>query len=78
MKRIYTEFQETRHLGDDFLRWLLIRKLKGFQQLILIGTLIVIWLLVAPYLTFWLWFFKASLAIIALSLIGSLFFKIKK
>ncbi|MBO0476460.1 hypothetical protein DOK76_05215 [Vagococcus sp. DIV0080] len=59
----YNEYLETRQVRESFVRWLLIRKMTFKQQSVVIGLLILAWLCVAPYLVFWVYFFKGALII---------------
>ena len=59
--KLYKDYLATKHSEDDFLRWLLIRRLKLKQQLVLVAILWLVWIIVAPHLTLWVLFFKSVL-----------------
>ena len=68
--KIYQDYLQTRQLREGFLTWLLIRKMKFRHQCVVIFILIASWLIAAPYLVFWVNFFKGSLVLSLLLLIG--------
>lgn len=59
--KLYKDYLATKHSEDDFLRWLLIRRMTLKHQLIVISILWLVWILVAPHLAFWVIFFKGTL-----------------
>lgn len=76
---IYKEYKTKKHPDDDFLRWILIRKLNLKQQLFFIVILWSAWIWVAPNLKFWVFFFEFVLIYWLISVpIELLFKKIKR
>lgn len=73
--KIYQEYLDSKHPGDDFLQWLLLRKITLTQQIISIFLLIALWLTAAPRLVFWVFFFKATIVIALTSVIISFIYK---
>ncbi|APB32068.1 MULTISPECIES: hypothetical protein [Vagococcus] len=73
--KLYEQYRDTKSYDDDFLRWLLIRKLNLKQQLAIIFVLWMVWIILAPNLVFWVTFFKYAIII---SLITALIVFIKK
>lgn len=65
-------YRETKSPGDDFLYWFLIRFISTRTKLIIIGIIWITWIICAPYLKFWLLFFKLSASLFILSLFYSL------
>ena len=59
--RLYQEYLATRQLREGFMTWILIRKMKFRHQCVVILLLLVAWLIAAPYLVFWVNFFKGAL-----------------
>lgn len=59
--KLYKEYLVTRQLREDFMTWILIRKMKFRHQCVVILLLLVAWLMAAPYLVFWVNFFKGAL-----------------
>ena len=61
--KYYQEYLKTRQKREGFLTWILIRKMTFRHQSLIIGILIFGWLMAAPYLIFWVNFFKFALLI---------------
>lgn len=72
---LYKEYVTTKQAHEGFLEWLLIRKMTFRQQSVVIFLLITSWLIAAPYLVFWVNFFKGA---IVLSFLLLLFNTVKK
>ncbi|MGX6971018.1 hypothetical protein [Vagococcus bubulae] len=68
---LYQQYLKTKSCNDDFLKWLLIKRLNLKQQLLIIFILWMMWIGFAPYLNFWLSFFKGAVLISIFSAIIS-------
>ena len=67
--KLWKEYLDTRHMGDDFLKWLLIRKWDDRQRVILILVIFLLWLSIMPSLTRWVIFFKIAIILRVLTFI---------
>jgi hypothetical protein len=66
--RLYDEYKETKQVHEGVGEWILIRKMKFRHQCVVISLLLVAWLMAAPYLVFWVNFFKGALLLCLLIL----------
>lgn len=72
---LFKDYKKSKQPGEDFLQWFLIRKMTFPQQMIFIFLLIILWLIAAPHLAFWVLFFESVFAITLISLVISFIHK---
>lgn len=76
-KNILEEYKATKNKGEDFLHWLLVRKLNTFWKVIVI-ILWLLWLKYAFNLVFMVNFLKVIVLIIIIYWIVDIYLRVKK
>ena len=76
-KNILEEYRATKNKGEDFLHWLLVRKVNTFGKVVIAITLWLLWLKYASNLVFLVNFLKVIVLITIIYWLADIYLRVK-